>query len=120
LVRIAPHTAGRADMVLCRKVRKGFAQVLEVPLVSHGDPDPGRTSFADAHEPQGATPRKAIRPNSCSGTVTKFTALSYFRLIATSRTRALISQRTGLRPWFHSLASHLRMTDGVIPVNSPD
>ena len=50
---VAAHAVGRADIVLRREVGKGAAEVLEEPLVSHGDLDPGGAPLPDAHEPDG-------------------------------------------------------------------
>ena len=55
---VAPHAVGRADIVLRRKVGKGSTEILEEPLVPHGDFNSGGASLPDAHEPQGV---KAMR-----------------------------------------------------------
>ena len=50
---VAAHAIGRADIVLCRKVGKGPAEILQEALVPHGDFNPGRAPLPDAHEPHG-------------------------------------------------------------------
>ena len=50
---VAAHAVGRADIVLRRKVGEGSPEILEEPLVAHGDLDPGGAPLPDAHEPDG-------------------------------------------------------------------
>ena len=50
---VAAHTVGRADIVLRHKVGEGSPEILEEPLVSHGDFDAGRAALPDPHEPHG-------------------------------------------------------------------
>ena len=50
---VAAHAVGRADIVLRRKVGEGPPEILEEPLVSHGDANPRRAPFPDTHEPDG-------------------------------------------------------------------
>ena len=53
---VTAHAIGRADIVLCRKVGKGPAEILQQALVPHGDFNPGRAPLPDAHQPHGVEP----------------------------------------------------------------